>query len=288
MNIFNERYRPTSLKEFIGNQSVVTNTKQFIQNFPATKGLIYIGPPGTGKTTFALLLTELTKVPYSHVNASLMRKKDIEYLGQALKHKSLFHDRNIFILDEIDKLTKQQQSTLSKYIDESNQPVILIANYEEKLSKDLTKNCDKIYFELPTKDEILKRLEQISENKELIKEISDKADTIRSALNMLESGIVHDTEIEIETPWDALQMQVVGGADVHQRMSNSEMIVYLSDSNASPMITSMMDYYDGLNRKGGKLSGKAIKQMLKYTRVQKLTNFPRTWMLMRKYKHDLP
>ena len=63
-----EKYRPNKLDNFIGNDTVKTRVKAFIDqgDFPH---LLFYGPAGTGKTSLAKILVKQIPCDFLYINA---------------------------------------------------------------------------------------------------------------------------------------------------------------------------------------------------------------------------
>ncbi len=100
--------------------------------------MILYGPPGTGKTTTIMCL--LKHYPYSnhiiHLNASDERGIEVirTQLYAFIHTKGLFQNHMKFIiLDEVDSMTKQAQTSLITLMTNTNVRFCLICNYISKL-----------------------------------------------------------------------------------------------------------------------------------------------------------
>jgi replication factor C small subunit len=68
-SLWNEKYRPTTLDNYIGNEHL----KGVMAKYIATNdmnNMIFYGPAGTGKTTLAKLLVKNLNCDYLYINAS--------------------------------------------------------------------------------------------------------------------------------------------------------------------------------------------------------------------------
>ena len=64
-----EKYRPTNLNNYVGNESIKKSISSYIgQN--DIQNLIFYGPAGTGKTTLAKLIVKNIECDYLYINAS--------------------------------------------------------------------------------------------------------------------------------------------------------------------------------------------------------------------------
>jgi len=67
--IWNEKYRPTSLDTYIGNEHLKSKVSIFIEtNDPPH--LLFYGRAGTGKTTLSKIITKSIDCEYLYINAS--------------------------------------------------------------------------------------------------------------------------------------------------------------------------------------------------------------------------
>ena len=67
--IWNEKYRPTSLDTYIGNEHLKSKVRIFIEtNDPPH--LLFYGRAGTGKTTLSKIITKSIECECLYINAS--------------------------------------------------------------------------------------------------------------------------------------------------------------------------------------------------------------------------
>jgi replication factor C subunit 3/5 len=132
-----EKYRPQDLKNIILDAETSTIFNNMIK-FNYYPNMILYGPPGTGKTTTIMCL--LKHYPYSnhiiHLNASDERGIEVirTQLYAFIHTKGLFQNQMKFIiLDEVDSMTKQAQTSLITLMTNTNVRFCLICNYISKL-----------------------------------------------------------------------------------------------------------------------------------------------------------
>ena len=132
-----EKYRPTDLTDVILDEEQKQMFHSMIDKnyFP---NMLFYGPPGTGKTTTILCL--LKNYPYPnhiiHLNASDERGIEVirSQLYAFIHTQGLFQNELKFIiLDEVDSMTKQAQSSLLTLLTNTNVRFCLICNYISKI-----------------------------------------------------------------------------------------------------------------------------------------------------------
>lgn len=115
--------RPRKLSEFIGQESVVSSLKVYIEsatkrNEPLDHTLFY-GPPGLGKTTLAKIISEELGVNIKHaVGPSLERVGDLASILVGLSKK------DILFIDEIHRVPKHIEEVLYSAMEDFKLPVV--------------------------------------------------------------------------------------------------------------------------------------------------------------------
>ena len=102
-----EKYRPNTLKNYVGNDHLKGIIKRYLGENDI-QNLIFYGPAGTGKTTLAKLLTKNLNCEYLYINASDERgietiRDKVSGFASTMSFKPL----KVVILDEADFLTIQ-------------------------------------------------------------------------------------------------------------------------------------------------------------------------------------
>ena len=111
-----ERIRPKKLEDYISQQHLVG--KKGILTSHIKQGiipsLILWGPPGTGKTTLANIIANVSGRPFYTLSAISSGVKDVrEVIDKAKKSGGLFTQKNpILFIDEIHRFSKSQQDSL--------------------------------------------------------------------------------------------------------------------------------------------------------------------------------
>jgi len=109
-----ERIRPQVLSEFIGQTNLVHEnsllSKAVSSNQPFS--LIFWGPPGTGKTTLARILSREFGVEYFELSAISSGVKQVREILRKGKASFESGKRSILFIDEIHRFTKSQQDFL--------------------------------------------------------------------------------------------------------------------------------------------------------------------------------
>ena len=195
-----EKYRPKKFSEIKGQENAIARLIDFIKRFPRKKAIILYGPTGSGKTSLAYALASEIEAEVVEINASDLRDKESveKIIGEASKQKSLFAEKKILLLDEIDGITKDDKGGIQEVIrilKKTNFPIILTANdiWDKKFSE-LRKSAEMIEVkELDYKEisEILKDIckkENLEISGDLLTSLAVKArGDARAAINDLQT-----------------------------------------------------------------------------------------------------
>lgn len=191
--LWSEKYRP---QEFIDVVGLPKEVESMLNNMPH---FLFIGKPGTGKTTTAKIIVKKTGSDCLMLNAS--DERGINVIRDKVKNYAMSQSSNgkikIVFLDEADKLTYDAQDSLRNLMEtyHNNCRFILTGNYENKFSDAIVSRCSSglVRFQKADIDQTLSYLNKIvsAENvpisQELLKTLIDnnKGD-IRKCVNRLQ------------------------------------------------------------------------------------------------------
>jgi putative ATPase len=116
--------RPRTLDEFAGQEEIVGPGKLVRRAIEADRlfsSIILWGPPGTGKTTLAMVIANQTKSHFETLSAVLAGKAELrEVLDKALERRRLYQKRTILFVDEVHRWNKAQQDALLPHVENGN------------------------------------------------------------------------------------------------------------------------------------------------------------------------
>ena len=109
------RMRPENLAQYIGQQHLLAAGKPLPRAIEAghLHSMILWGPPGTGKTTLAEIISETSGRKFYKLSAVSSGVKDIREIIEEAKKQNLFSGKSpILFIDEIHRFNKSQQDSL--------------------------------------------------------------------------------------------------------------------------------------------------------------------------------
>jgi putative ATPase len=115
------RMRPRTLEEFIGQEDIVGPGKLLHRAIEADRlfsSIILWGPPGTGKTTLAMIIANQTESRFETLSAVLAGKAELrKVIADALERRRLYQKRTILFVDEVHRWNKAQQDALLHHVE---------------------------------------------------------------------------------------------------------------------------------------------------------------------------
>jgi putative ATPase len=117
-----DRMRPRTLDEFVGQEHLVAPGKPLRTQIERDDigSLIFWGPPGTGKTTLAKIIANMTKADFIEFSAVLSGIKEIKQVMADAERAKQYGTRTIVFIDEIHRFNKAQQDAFLPHVEKGN------------------------------------------------------------------------------------------------------------------------------------------------------------------------
>ncbi|MGQ9640878.1 MAG: replication factor C large subunit [Candidatus Bathycorpusculaceae bacterium] len=199
------KHKPKTLMEIVGNPEAIKKFADWVKSWdrviPKKRAAFLYGPPGIGKTVTVEALANDFKMEFVEKNASDYRTEEAikRFAGLASQYGSLFGQKRMVLLDELDGLTgtadKGGVKAITDIVKTAQCPVVLIANnaYDPRFAN-LRNYCLLIEFKKPSATDVLKHLKRICEREGIkaeenaLKFIAHRSEgDVRSAVNDLQA-----------------------------------------------------------------------------------------------------
>ena len=154
------QYRPKTFDEVIGHSEIVKSIKSFFNQKEIPHSFLFSGTSGCGKTSFARIMGNMLEAEIVEVNIANTGGVDfIRELNTKVNYSPLIGINKVFILDEVQQLTKEGQNCLLKMLEDFSKYsyFILCTTDLNKLILPIRNRCN-IYTFKPLSDKEITNL----------------------------------------------------------------------------------------------------------------------------------
>ncbi len=243
------RMRPRTLQEFVGQEHFLGPGKLLRRMLEADRlsSLIFYGPPGIGKTSLAVVISNYTNAEFHYLSAPAASVNDIRRIIASAKDRlAVSKGRTVLFIDEIHRFNRAQQDVLLDDV-ESGVLIFIGATTENPffaVNSPLISRSTVFHFEPLTEADIMTLLKtaisdlerglgkyNIQAEEKALKFLAVSSDgDARKALTALEIGVLSQAskgkknKFDIATAKDSIQQKTIvynGTGDTHYDLASA-------------------------------------------------------------------